>query len=279
MKMKSGRFVTALTSAMIAMLPIGTLFYAPTAAAAPPKTSSPVVDPEAVTIPGHSASREHRFAILLPTGGRLRALEPRGARGETTSEVMVETASGIAIGAYDAAWAQDAQGKSLPTSYRIDGNVLVQTVQFDARTHFPIQMDPIYSEILARGEIGAGVTAPLTAQSSRYTSVSGLALAAASTYVGIPSNYVYNPSLGVLHDYCTASPDEFPAPFAANANFRGPCAKHDLCYAGSTSEFTCDNRLWSDMVTNCQYYYGSLNPLRYQCINTAHVYWASVVAF
>lgn len=43
--------------------------------------------------------------------------------------------------------------------------------------------------------------------------------------VTIPSNYVYDPSKGSLHDYCTLSPDHL-----GNADFRGACARHDMCY-------------------------------------------------
>ena len=95
--------------------------------------------------------------------------------------------------------------------------------------------------------------------------------------VTVPSNYVYNPKLGSQHDYCTDAPDEFPAPHAKNADFRGPCARHDLCRGTSTKKSVCDNALRVDLDTNCKYYYGKLNPLRYACETTADVYWAAVV--
>lgn len=101
---------------------------------------------------------------------------------------------------------------------------------------------------------------------------------AETRFVGVPKNYVYDPDRGALHDYCTRAPDEFPAPGAANANFRGPCARHDLCYSSRTSKFTCDNRLRDDMRTNCAYQYAWYNPLRRACYRTANVYWAAVVA-
>ena len=47
-------------------------------------------------------------------------------------------------------------------------------------------------------------------------------------FVAVPSRYVYDPSKGSLHDYCTKSPDSW-----GRADFRGPCANHDLCYAYS----------------------------------------------
>jgi hypothetical protein len=113
--------------------------------------------------------------------------------------------------------------------------------------------------------VGADLTTPDTSK-----------LAQLSAFVGIPSNYVYNPRLGTLHDYCTKSPDEFPNPFGANANFRGPCARHDLCLGARTPSQTCNNRLWADMISNCNYTYGVFNPVRATCHKTAHIYWIAV---
>lgn len=162
------------------------------------------------------------------------------------------------VPSYDGAWALDAAGKPVKSSFRIEGNSLVQTVSLKKATAFPVVLGLIYSDV----STDAGAAA---------------APSAAGAFVSVPSNYVYNPALGSLHDYGTSSPDEFPAPFGANANFRGPCARHDLCYAGSTSEFTCDNGLRSDMRTNCAYTYGSTNPNRYACYSTADIYGAAVV--
>jgi hypothetical protein len=103
-------------------------------------------------------------------------------------------------------------------------------------------------------------------------------LTAQATFVGVPSNYVYDPSRGPLHDYCTKSPDEFPNPVGKNANFRGPCARHDLCLGTRTARRTCDSRLRTDLQTNCIATYGRFNPARSACLDTALVYWAVVTA-
>jgi hypothetical protein len=100
-----------------------------------------------------------------------------------------------------------------------------------------------------------------------------------SAVVNVPSNYVYDPSRGSLHDYCTHSPDEFPNPAGANANFRGPCARHDMCLGAHTASQTCNNRLWSDLVTNCKHWYSAINPVRYACFDTARVYWEAVTVW
>lgn len=102
--------------------------------------------------------------------------------------------------------------------------------------------------------------------------------AARPAKVTVPSNYIFNPKLGVLHDYCTLAPDEFPAPHAVNADFRGPCARHDLCYAGSASEKSCDKALRRNMFRNCEHYYGRYNPLRTGCKAASLTYWAAVAA-
>lgn len=91
----------------------------------------------------------------------------------------------------------------------------------------------------------------------------------AADLVRVPSNYVYDPSRGSLHGYCTKSPDEFPAPFGKNADFRGPCAKHDLCYGSHTDKKKCDVQLLKDMRANFTHTYGSLNPTRKLCLRTA----------
>lgn len=217
-----------------------------------------------IVISNANSPTSYRFSIDVPAGGRLVAAGSRPAGQETNRDILVQDKGGKVIGAYDGAWALDAAGKPVESSFRIEGNRLVQTVSLKQTTAFPVVLGLIYSEVSTDADVAAASSAAAAAS-------------LAGAFVSVPSNYVYNPALGSLHDYCTSSPDEFPAPFGANADFRGPCARHDLCYAGSTSEFTCDNGLRSDMRTNCAYTYGSTNPNRYACYATADIYWAAVV--
>ena len=91
-------------------------------------------------------------------------------------------------------------------------------------------------------------------------------------FVSIPSNYVYDPSRGSLHDYCTASPDGFQ-----DADFRGPCARHDMCYEEpGQKKAQCDNALRSNIDSNCVYAYPSATG---PCWAAAATYWAAVVGF
>lgn len=201
----------------------------------------------------------YRHTIELPAGALLLPGPDDADKSQLTNDIEVVDAKGHVLGAIDAAWAQDESGQSLPTHFQIEGTTLVQVVD-------------------ARKAVGQ-VTALL-----QYTGASETTSGAdgsTKAYVGIPSNYVYNLNhpRRTLHDYCTKSPDEFPNPVGANANFRGPCARHDMCFEQrQASQFTCNNRLWSDLKSNCEYTYAWYNPTRQACISTANVYWAAVTA-
>lgn len=96
--------------------------------------------------------------------------------------------------------------------------------------------------------------------------------------IGVPKGYDYNPSKGALHDYCTKSPDKYYAP-GKSADFRGPCAIHDMCYAKKhCASASCDKSLHANLANNCRATYGNHNPLRASCLATADTYYAAVVS-
>ena len=100
--------------------------------------------------------------------------------------------------------------------------------------------------------------------------------------VEVLDGYIYNPKLGSLHDYCTKSPDQFPAP-GVNADFSGACAIHDMCYEkndGNASGMrNCDSNFRNNLITVCENVYTSgVDPRRGKCIDVAHVYYGAVVA-
>lgn len=105
------------------------------------------------------------------------------------------------------------------------------------------------------------------------------AAAKASGHVTIPSNYRYAPNTTyqrTLHDYCTKSPDSFSGP-GKNADFRGPCARHDMCIQYKQKKrSSCDADLLKNMKSECSYQYAWYNPQRAACSKTAEVYWAVV---
>ncbi|GIF12835.1 RHS repeat-associated core domain-containing protein [Actinoplanes teichomyceticus] len=93
--------------------------------------------------------------------------------------------------------------------------------------------------------------------------------------VTVPALYIYKPSLGSLHDFCTKAPDSY-----FRANFRGPCARHDMCYErpGKRKAY-CDSTFHSHLMNNCRYAYGRFNPMRQSCYGIADKYYLAVVTF
>lgn len=238
-----------------------------TRAAAPSALSATNTYQRTVTVGARQGVAEHRFELQLPVGASLQALPSESGEAELVSEVLVVDQDGNTIGVVDSAWAQDAKGKALFTYFRIDGNTLVQSIDASDASNGHVTAVLMYAGSAVdpdAGFIDSGAAA-------------GEITTSAVTFVTVPSSYVYKPSLGSLHDYCTASPDEFPNPLGANANFRGPCARHDMCYAGTTSAYTCDVNLRENMRINCRHAYAWYNPTRAVCYDTANIYFAAVV--
>ena len=114
------------------------------------------------------------------------------------------------------------------------------------------------------------------------------AASAASTNDGgvpIPPRYNYDPDAGSLRDYCTKSPDYFyVVGDAPDADFRGPCARHDICYfdvdnsGGWGSRYAdCNRQLRDDLLTVCGNVYSDRASLRRECESTARSYYEAVV--
>ncbi|MEO6083522.1 MAG: hypothetical protein ABIQ18_10505 [Umezawaea sp.] len=87
-----------------------------------------------VVLNDSSAPGEYRFDLHAPTGSTLSA-QPDGG-------VHVMDAKDTVLAQIAAPWAKDANGNGVKTSYRIDGGTLVQTVQTDGNTTFPVVADP-----------------------------------------------------------------------------------------------------------------------------------------
>ncbi|GAA1617061.1 phospholipase A2 [Actinoplanes couchii] len=211
----------------------------------------------AVVVDGPGASHTYRIAADVPAGGSL--TPATGQAGAFASEVLVRNAKGVVVGAYDAPYAVGANGELVTGTYRIEGTTLVESVPVGSASAYPLT-------VLLAGYRPVGTVLD---QPSRDRS------ALAVSQVTVPSNYVYNPALGSLHDYCTSSPDSYLA-----ADFRGPCARHDLCYdAPGDNKLNCDNKLYEHLGTNCTYAYPTNGTLRNTCLGVAATYWAAVTTF
>jgi len=91
-----------------------------------------------LAIESDARTKEFRFPITLPAGSFLIAQEG----GTVAVEAPSGNGAAWAVGEFQSPWAKDANGRELPTSYRIEGNTLVQTVTTSASTAYPIVADP-----------------------------------------------------------------------------------------------------------------------------------------
>lgn len=129
----------------------GTTVY-PNAAAHTDLATQATVDGGAralVTLRNADAPTTQRFNLGLPDGAGLIA-------DGTGGYDIVSSADGagvVARGHIDAPWAKDANGKAVPTSYSLDGNTLVQTIQTGPNTAYPVVADPHYTWGIITGTV------------------------------------------------------------------------------------------------------------------------------
>ena len=97
--------------------------------------------------------------------------------------------------------------------------------------------------------------------------------------VVVPKSYCYNPTTNShrgWHDYCTHSPDSY-----GSADFRGPCARHDMCLQKSHSHSKCDGPLLSNLKTNCHYAYSHWYQVvsKEKCYAVAYGYYLAIKVY
>lgn len=104
-------------------------------------------------IKGPDAPKDTRYTLNLPAGTHLEEASPSydadSARPEDDSDVpmtgyVIVGADDAVLGEIEAPWAKDANGKSVPTHYTLDGNQLTQTVDH-AGAAYPVVADPTVS--------------------------------------------------------------------------------------------------------------------------------------
>ncbi|MFE3557291.1 hypothetical protein ACFXKW_20850 [Streptomyces sp. NPDC059193] len=129
----------------------GTIVY-PGAANSTDIAVQPVTDGGAralVTLKNSSAPTEHRFGVQLPTGAKLVANDQGGY------DIAKKSDGGgtFVLGQIEAPWAKDANGKSLPTSYRLEGDTVVQDITTAPDTAFPVVADPKWTWGIVSGTV------------------------------------------------------------------------------------------------------------------------------
>ena len=106
-----------------------------------------------IVIENTSAPKSYRFDIEVPEGHRLITTEAFLQVDGYIGEVLIVDSENNIINGIEPAWAEDANGKEVKTWYEIDGNTLVQHIEFDDNSAFPIVADP--SIVRIAGCIGA----------------------------------------------------------------------------------------------------------------------------
>jgi len=88
-----------------------------------------------ITLNNASAPTEYRFDLGLP----------QGAEAERLADGSVLVIKGDEIlGMFASPWAKDANGATVPTSYRVEGKTLIQTISTTPGTAFPVVADPAW---------------------------------------------------------------------------------------------------------------------------------------
>ena len=107
-----------------------------------------------ITIESSDAPKSYSFDYDLPDGERLIkaedyynkiALNTEVSQEDIKSEygsVFIIDKNNEILGVIDSAWAKDADGNSVDTYYKLDGNTLIQVVEFNEDTVFPVVADP-----------------------------------------------------------------------------------------------------------------------------------------
>lgn len=95
-----------------------------------------------IYIENDKAPKEYHFTYDLPKGYHLVRGNELGNSEIPNDGVGIINEEGYAVAFIDSPWAKDADGEDIHTYYKIKGDVLIQSVEFDDNTKFPIIADP-----------------------------------------------------------------------------------------------------------------------------------------
>ena len=108
-----------------------------------------------VNIKDSSAPKEYKFELDIPAGHKL--ISSADYFGDVpgneldTEEVFIVDENNIIQSVFGKAWAVDVNGVDVPTYYEVVDNTLIQTVNFNENTAFPVLADPDWVAIGACG--------------------------------------------------------------------------------------------------------------------------------
>lgn len=214
----------------------------------------PLLDTVVVT----SATAENRYAVTgLPTD------VTASDTGLGMNSVITLSKLGADFGKLSPAFAVDVAGHQLTSRYTIENGKLFQSFNVEESTSFPVFVAPSYERTANAEDVAmvldyrTSLKDPGLPDQPTGLPPAGGQQSMQMTGISIPSNYVYNTKLKPveLHDYCTSSPDSF-----GNADFKGSCARHDLCIQAGLGLPTwqrksrragCDSELYNNLLVSC----------------------------
>ncbi|MDO5681732.1 MAG: hypothetical protein Q4G46_02730 [Propionibacteriaceae bacterium] len=85
-------------------------------------------------IPDADSPRQYVYPLTIPNGSKIGLLE--------SGDVIISGSGGEFIAGISKPWAVDADGVNLPTKFRIEGNKVIQEIDFSRDTKFPVVADP-----------------------------------------------------------------------------------------------------------------------------------------
>ena len=100
-----------------------------------------------IIIDNANCRKEYKFTFELEDGDRFVTAKEFLGEKYDTREVFVFDKDNNMKYIFEPAWAKDANGESLNSYYKIEGNSLIQVVDFDENTAFPVVADPSWWQI------------------------------------------------------------------------------------------------------------------------------------
>lgn len=174
-----------------------------------------------ITVESDKAPRDYRFPLGLSAGSN--------AKVEADGSVLIRDAAGRITSAFAAPWAFDAKGSPVPTSFTIDEGALVQRVDFNSSTAFPVTADPTSIQwvplpVLAISGAELSVLAGLTAT-----------VFVGGAWTGCTFSKLTGPIAKIVSQICTAIGVGGVASTIAiiNGSFRGANLVATKCYGMS----------------------------------------------
>lgn len=121
-----------------------------------------------ITVGSAQAPTRYEFPLTLPSGAFPKV--------QGDGSVQVVSKGGKVLGAFGAPWAVDASGRSVPTTFEVEGNSLVQQLPHHGYT-YPVIADPVWlvPVILAGARVAAPIVVKAATRGAAKTSAKRIA--------------------------------------------------------------------------------------------------------